>query len=82
MIRTLLDWAAVAYIIILIVRWAVEAFFHQHQNTGWFLKIKDLTEPLLDVIRKMVPPYKGVDFSYIIAIFAVRVISWIVIKIL
>ncbi|MFC1585838.1 YggT family protein [Fibrobacterota bacterium] len=82
MIRTLLDWSANLYIVILIGRWVIETFITQYQNTGWFLKIKDITEPVLEAIRKLVPPYKGIDFSYLIAIIGVKVVVKLLIAIL
>ena len=32
MIRVLLDWTANIYIVVLIVRWGVETFFHQQHH--------------------------------------------------
>ncbi|MBF0430660.1 MAG: YggT family protein [Fibrobacteria bacterium] len=82
MIRFLLKWAVNIYIIILITRWVVEGFFPQYTNTGWFLRIKDVTEPLLEKIRGLVPAYNGFDFSYIIAIAGLKLLSLIIIAIL
>ncbi len=75
MIRNLLDFLATLYVIVLILRWLVQTFIPQYQNTGWFLKVKDITEPLLAAIRKIIPPYKGIDFSYLIAVLGVLILT-------
>jgi uncharacterized protein YggT (Ycf19 family) len=74
----LISWVL---IIILVTRWVVSGILTQYENTGWYLQIKDATEPLLAGIRKLVPSFAGFDFSYIIAIVAIRlaakVLIWI-----
>ena len=82
MVRTLLDWAASLYMIVLLVRFVVERFLPQYHSTDWLAKIRDVTEPLLGAIRKAVPPFQGIDFAYLIAIVVVRIGSWLVIAIL
>jgi uncharacterized protein YggT (Ycf19 family) len=81
-IEYVLDLSATIYIIILIVRWVIEMFLTQYQNTGWFLKLRDLTEPLLAFIRKIVPSFQGIDFSYIIAIIGVKAVAKLLIWII
>ena len=44
--------------------------------------IYEVTEPYLRIFRRIVPPYGAVDFSPIVAFIALRVIEWIVIRIL
>ena len=82
MVRYLISLAANIYVIILIARWVIEMALPQFVNTGWFLKVRDITEPLLEWIRKLVPPVKGIDFSYLIAVIGVTLTSRIIIMIL
>ncbi len=82
MIRNLLDFLATLYVIVLIFRWLVKTFIPQYQNTGWFLKVKDITEPLLVAIRKIIPPYKGIDFSYLIAVLGVLILTKLLIALM
>lgn len=44
--------------------------------------IYEVTEPYLRIFRRIVPAYGGVDFSPIVAFFALRIIEWIIIRIL
>jgi uncharacterized protein YggT (Ycf19 family) len=79
---SLLNFLANLYVAILIVRWAIETFITQYQNTGWFLKLRDITEPVLITIRKIIPPFRGIDFSYLIAIVAVKLLAKLLIVLL
>ena len=76
-----INLATNAYILVLISRWLIELIMPQYENTGWFLKIKDITEPLLNMIRNMVPKLGNFDISYIVAIIGIRIssniITWI-----
>jgi YggT family protein len=44
--------------------------------------IYEVTEPYLRIFRRVVPAYGGIDLSPIIAFFVLRIIEWIVIRIL
>lgn len=44
--------------------------------------VYEVTEPYLRIFRRIVPAYSGMDFSPIIAFFALRIIEWIVIRVL
>lgn len=44
--------------------------------------IYEVTEPYLRIFRRIVPAYGAVDFSPIIAFFALRIIEWIIIRVL
>jgi|GEM_PF-6041078 len=78
----LIDTAGDVLIIVLIFRWVVESFIVEWQATPWFLKIRNITEPLLAFCRKSVPPVQGIDLSYIVAILGVKVAVWAIGKIL
>jgi len=71
----LIEKAATIYILVLIGRWFIEFLLPQYVNTGWFLKIKDFTEPLLNMIRNVIPRLGNFDVSYIVAIIGIRVAS-------
>ena len=71
----IIDKAATLYILIIVARWLIELVTPQYVNTGWFLKIKDITEPLLKMIRNLIPRLGNFDFSYIVAIIGIRLTS-------
>lgn len=51
------------------------------ENQPW-RTVKEITDLYLNLFRKIIPPYRGLDFSPIIAIIALQVIQNIVIYIL
>jgi len=55
-------------------------------NINWynqpFKAMKDITDPILEPFRKIIPPFGGFDFSPIIAFMAVNFIREIVLRIL
>jgi len=75
MLDRLISGVSTLYVLVLIGRWVVETFMSQHQNSGWFLMIRDITEPILATIRKLVPSFNGIDFSYLIGIIAVKILA-------
>lgn len=77
-----INFAANVFIALLVFRWAVESFIAEWHETPWFGKIRQITNPLLDFCRRTVPPVQGVDLSYLVAIFGVRILVWIFLQIL
>ncbi len=60
------------YCLLLIARWVVENFLTDYEATGWFLKIKDFTNPVVNLVDKLIPSFNGISFTYIIAIVGVK----------
>lgn len=44
--------------------------------------IYEITEPYLSFFRKIVPPFGPMDFSPIVALFALYVLEWLVVSLL
>ncbi len=81
LIRQVVSVAFEVYSWILIVRILLSWIKHNpYQPIIRF--IYELTEPYLRIFRRIVPAYGSVDFSPIIAFFALRIIEWIVIRVL
>ena len=55
-------------------------------NINWynqpFRAMKDITDPILEPFRKIIPPLGGIDFSPIIAFLAINFIREILLRIL
>ena len=75
MFAKLIDLITTLYSLAFVVRWVIQSFLPQYEATGWFLKLKDVTEPVVQFIRKIVPPLKGIDFTYLIAVVGVKLIA-------
>ncbi len=78
----LIEFAANIYVLLFLVRWVVEGLLSQYQNSGWFLRIKDVTNPVLNIARRYLPTMQGFDFSYIVSILAIKVIAKLIVVIL
>jgi len=78
MIGNILEWMANVYAVLFIARWLIEMLFVQQTNSGWFLTLRDVTNPLLEAVRKAVPPFNGIDFSYLICIVGVGILGRII----
>ena len=44
-----------------------------------FQGLRDVTDLYLDIFKKIVPPFNGIDFSPIVAIIALQVINYILV---
>lgn len=47
-----------------------------------FTAIKDVTDLYLNLFRKIIPPFGGLDFSPIIAVIALQILNYVIIFIL
>ncbi len=47
-----------------------------------FTGLKDVTDLYLDLFRKIVPPFAGLDFSPIIAVIALQILNYLIIYVL
>ena len=52
-------------------------------NLNWYAQpyksIKEITDPIFEPFRRIIPPYNGIDFSPIAAFFALSIVHKIVI---
>jgi len=55
-------------------------------NVNWynqpFKAMKEITDPILEPFRKIIPPLGGIDFSPIVAFIAIEIVREIVVRIL
>ena len=47
-----------------------------------FAIIRDLTDAYLDLFRRIIPPFNGIDFSPIVAVIALQILNYVVVFIL
>ena len=47
-----------------------------------FTGLKDVTDLYLDIFRKIIPPFGGLDFSPIIAVIVLQILNYLIIYIL
>jgi YggT family protein len=81
LIRHVVSVAFEVYSWILIIR--ILLSWIQHNPYQPIIRfIYEVTEPFLRIFRRIIPPYGAVDFSPIVAFIALRIIEWIVIRIL
>jgi YggT family protein len=81
LIRHVVSVAFEVYSWILIIR--ILLSWIQHNPYQPIIRfIYEVTEPFLRIFRRIIPPYGAVDFSPIVAFIALRIIEWVVIRIL
>lgn len=44
--------------------------------------LKDVTDMYLDLFRKIIPPFNGIDFSPIVAIIALQILNYLIVFVL
>jgi YggT family protein len=65
------------YILVIIVR-AIMSWFNLSYQSSFYRLLLQLTEPFLSRIRKFLPRTSGIDFSPLIAIILLNLLSRIV----
>lgn len=81
LIRQVVSVAFEVYSWILIIRILLSWIRHNpYQPIIRF--IYEVTDPYLRIFRRIVPPYGAVDFSPIVAFFALRIMEWIISRVL
>lgn len=53
-----------------------------NDGTGLTRILNDITEPILGPIRRVLPPVSGIDFSPILALIIIQIVSFILIGLL
>lgn len=51
-------------------------------NSQPFAALRDVTDLWLDIFRKVVPPFGGIDFSPIIAVIALQLLNYLLLYLL
>lgn len=74
---SILDYVLLASIIIR----ALMSWLMPNDGSGLFRMLMDVTEPVLAPIRRVVPPVGGIDFSPILALILIQLVSTVVIQI-
>lgn len=80
-IRTFISILATVLTLAVFVR-ALLSWFMPNDSTGLTRVLLDITEPVLRPIRRILPPVSGIDFSPIVAMIAIQVVSNILISLL
>jgi YggT family protein len=73
-----LMFALQVYSLILLARAFVSWVPNIDPNNQLVRLLYDITEPVLRPIRAALPPMQGVDFSPLVALIGITLISWIV----
>ncbi len=61
---------------------ALLSWIMPNDSSGLTRVLLDITEPVLRPIRRILPPVSGIDFSPIVAMIAIQVVSNILISLL
>lgn len=77
----LLDKAFAFYSILILARIILSWVRVNHYNP-WFVLLCRVTDPFLDPFRRLIPPISGIDFSPIIAFFALSLLRRVVLAML
>ena len=51
-------------------------------NSQPFSALRDVTDLYLDIFRKLIPPFGGIDFSPIIAVLVLQILNYLLLYIL
>lgn len=72
-------WFFTILIWIMIVRILLSWF----PNINWynqpFRAMKEITDPILEPFRKLIPPFSGIDFSPIFAFLCLEVLRYVIV---
>jgi len=80
-INTAVDVAFRVYTYLLIIRILISWFRHNpYQPVIRF--IYEITDPYLNLFRKIIPPFGMLDLSPILALFALQLLEWLVHQVL
>ena len=76
------------YLFFTIIIWVmiVRILLSWFPNINWynqpFKAMKEITDPILEPFRRIIPPISGIDFSPIIAFLALEILREVVIRLL
>ena len=67
--------AIIQLFVFLIVARAIGSFFIRDWSTGIARFLWDVTEPVLAPVRRVLPPFSGIDFSPLVVIILLQVLN-------
>jgi YggT family protein len=67
--------AVIQLFIFLVIARAIGSFFVRDWSTGIPRFLWDVTEPVLAPVRRILPPFGGLDFSPLVVIIVLQVIN-------
>jgi YggT family protein len=67
--------AVMQLFVFLIVARAIGSFFIRDWSTGIARFLWDVTEPVLAPVRRVLPPFGGIDFSPLVVIILLQVLN-------
>ena len=67
--------AVIQLFVFLIVARAIGSFFIRDWSSGIARFLWDVTEPVLAPVRRLLPPFGGIDFSPLVVIILLQVVS-------
>ncbi|MCG9969546.1 YggT family protein [Pelotomaculum terephthalicicum JT] len=78
---TAVDVAFRVYTILIFIR-IVLSWIRHNPYQPVFRFIYEITDPYLRLFRKIIPPFGPMDFSPIVALFALQLLEWLVKRVL
>lgn len=64
------------FVLYLLLAFNVVSIQNKIVSTAWNF-LSTILDPLLDPIRRRLPPMNGMDFSYMVLLFGLWIINWI-----
>lgn len=59
----------------------IASWFPSAQRSNWLYQIARLTDPYLNIFRRLIPPIGGVlDLSPMLAYFSLQLLEWLILK--
>jgi len=77
----LVDKAFALYSILILAR-IILSWIRVNYYNPWYVLLCRVTDPFLDPFRRLIPPISGIDFSPIIAFFALALLRRVVLAML
>ena len=70
-------WIVVAqFVLYLLLAFNVVSIHNQFVGGAWNF-LSTVLDPLLNPIRRRLPPMNGMDFSYLVLLFGLRFLQWL-----
>jgi YggT family protein len=70
-------WVVVAqFVLYLLLAFNVVSYHNQFFGGAWNF-LSSVLDPLLNPIRRRLPPMNGMDFSYLVLLFGLRILQWL-----
>lgn len=71
----LINLIFLVYTILIVIR-ILSSWFPGAQNNGFIRFTAQVTDPYLDLFRKIIPPLGMIDLSPIVALLALQLLKW------